>query len=57
MKCKFCKSEADFFTVNGEAICDKCILKENFQVCTCCGKATRFTTDNLCLICQNKEKD
>lgn len=57
MECDFCKKEADCFTVNGEAICEDCISKEGYLVCTRCGKVSKFVTNDLCANCQSKEID
>ena len=57
MECDFCKKEANFFTVNGEAICEDCISKEGYYKCTRCGKVSKFVTNDLCANCQSEETD
>ncbi len=38
MKCKFCKQETDFLTVNDESICLECAKQEKYMECVRCGK-------------------
>lgn len=57
MECDFCKKESDYFTVNGEAICEDCISKKGYCVCTQCGKYSKFVTNDLCTNCQCDESD
>ncbi len=57
MECDFCKKEADYFTVNGDIICEECISKKGYHICTRCGKATTFIAGNLCANCQCEETD
>ena len=57
MACDFCGKESDLFTVNGEEICEECMLKNDWKMCTKCGKLTKFVLDDLCSCCQKNEKD
>lgn len=55
IECIFCAKETDCITVNGEAICEECILKNDHHVCTRCGKLTKSVTNDLCSYCQSEE--
>ena len=57
MECKFCGSETDYFTVNDDPICEDCISKYGYTVCSRCGKATTCDIGDICSHCQNEEKD
>lgn len=61
MKCKFCKeSNAEYVTVSGGAICEKCVQENNYVICVNCGKVVPIEeekypySESLCQECINK---